>query len=278
MKVKFFALCNTCSLLILLCFAETFAQSGVLLDGDYIQGGLVQGHSDRKIKSIFLNSKAVMVDDTGTFVFGFGRDAPPEQQLKITFADGEVFEQTLNIRARDYIEQRIDGLANNKVTPNSDALKRIRRESAEIRTARSEKGRRAFYARGFIWPVEGRITGVYGSRRILNGKPRRPHFGVDVAAPVGTAVKAPAAGKITYTNEDMYFSGGTIVLDHGHGLSSSFLHMSAISVSEGQVVEQGEVIGRVGATGRVTGPHLDWRMNWQGAYIDPQLLPGPMRR
>ena len=127
-----------------------------------------------------------------------------------------------------------------------------------------------------MWPAKGRISGVYGSQRILNGEPRRPHYGVDVAAPVGTLVHAPADGLVTLANEDMFFSGGTLILDHGHALSSSFLHLSAILVKEGQRVRQGDPIAKIGATGRATGPHLDWRMNLGRDRLDPQLLVGPM--
>jgi murein DD-endopeptidase MepM/ murein hydrolase activator NlpD len=124
--------------------------------------------------------------------------------------------------------------------------------------------------------VTGRISGVYGSQRILNGKPRRPHFGVDVAAPVGAIVRAPADGLVTLAHGDMFFSGGTLIVDHGHGLSSSFLHLSAILVKEGDRISQGDPIAKVGATGRVSGPHLDWRMNLLGSRLDPQLLVDPM--
>lgn len=142
--------------------------------------------------------------------------------------------------------------------------------------ARRTDDPRLDFMQSFIWPSIGPISGVYGSQRILNGQPRRPHFGVDVAAPTGTPVRAPAAGIITLAHPDMYFSGGTVILDHGHGVSSSFLHLSRIHVQVGQRVEQGELIAEIGATGRVTGPHLDWRMNWFGQRIDPALLVGAM--
>ena len=171
--------------------------------------------------------------------------------------------------------QRIDGLPPQKVTPDASVLPRIQAEANAIRKARSVLDARVDYRSGFHWPVLGPISGVYGSQRVLNGQPRRPHYGVDIAAPVGTPVAAPAPGKVTYINSDMYFSGGTLVLDHGHGLSSSFLHLNELLVELGQTVDQGEIIATVGATGRVTGPHLDWRMSWQGAYIDPQLLLAP---
>ena len=174
------------------------------------------------------------------------------------------------------ILQRIDGLPPKKVSPSKEDMKRIRKEYAMVRDARARDDAREDFLGGFVWPVKGRISGVYGSQRILNGQPRRPHFGVDVAAPVGTLVRAPAPGIVTLTHDDMFFSGGTLIIDHGHGLSSTFIHLNAILVKEGERVSQGDPIAEVGATGRVTGPHLDWRMNLQGARLDPQLLVEPM--
>ncbi len=182
----------------------------------------------------------------------------------------------MKIAKRDYRIQRIDGLPPRKVTPKAEDLKRIRQETALVKAARRRDDPRTDFMRGFIWPAKGRVSGVYGSQRILNGQPRRPHFGVDVAGPVGTPVVAPADGVVTLVHPDMFFSGGTLVIDHGHGLSSSFLHLSEVLVKEGQRVKQGELIARIGATGRVTGAHLDWRMNLFDTRIDPQLLVGDM--
>ena len=125
---------------------------------------------------------------------------------------------------------------------------------------------------GFTWPATGRISGVYGSQRVLNGKPRNPHFGLDIAAPDGTEVFAPADGLVTLTHPDMLLSGGTIILDHGQGLSSTFLHLSKILVEAGSFVKQGELIALIGSTGRASGPHLDWRMNWLDRRVNPQPL------
>ena len=133
-----------------------------------------------------------------------------------------------------------------------------------------------WFQTGFIWPVTGRISGVFGSQRVLNGEPRRPHMGVDIAAPEGTLVKAPADGMVVLVHPDMYFSGGTMIIDHGHGLTSAYLHMEDIWVEEGQILKQGDPIGTVGATGRVTGAHLDWRFNWFDQRLDPVLVAGPM--
>ncbi|MDX1555269.1 MAG: M23 family metallopeptidase, partial [Xanthomonadales bacterium] len=145
-------------------------------------------------------------------------------------------------------------------------------EAAMVSSARARRDERTDFAGPYAWPASGRISGVYGSQRILNGEPRRPHYGLDIAAPTGSPVYAPADGVVTLAYDDMYFSGGTLILDHGHGLSSSFLHLSEILVEAGSRVERGDLIARIGATGRASGPHLDWRMNWLDRRVDPQRL------
>ena len=173
---------------------------------------------------------------------------------------------------REYAIERVDGLPPATVTPDPEALERIRQEAELVATARARRDPRTDYAEGFAWPAGGRISGVYGSQRILNGEPRRPHYGLDIAAPTGSPVFAPADGIVTLVHPDMYFSGGTIVLDHGQGLSSTFLHLSRALVEAGTSVRKGDLIGEIGATGRASGPHLDWRMNWLDRKVDPQLL------
>jgi murein DD-endopeptidase MepM/ murein hydrolase activator NlpD len=162
------------------------------------------------------------------------------------------------------------------VTPQKIDYARIKKENAAVAGARRRDDPRTDFLSGWIWPVEGPISGVYGSQRILNGKPRRPHFGVDIAMPVGTPVRAPADGIVTLAYEDMFYSGTTVIVDHGHKLSSSFLHLSKALVKTGDRVSKGDIIAEVGKSGRVTGAHLDWRMNLRSARIDPQLLVGPM--
>jgi murein DD-endopeptidase MepM/ murein hydrolase activator NlpD len=172
--------------------------------------------------------------------------------------------------------QRIDGLPPRQVTPPQEVLDRIRVENIEIGKARANDTPQAWFAGGFVWPAIGPISGVYGSQRILNGKPRQPHYGVDVAMPTGTPVRAPAPGRVTLAENDLYFTGGTVILDHGHGVTSAFLHMSKVHVQVGDVLGQGDLLGEIGATGRVTGAHLDWRVNWFKVRIDPELVVGPM--
>ncbi|MDZ7829959.1 MAG: M23 family metallopeptidase [Halofilum sp. (in: g-proteobacteria)] len=192
------------------------------------------------------------------------------------FEGGETLRRELEIARRDYNIQRIDGLEPKKVNPPEEAIPRILREVEIVKEARKRDDARQDFLQQFRWPVQGRITGVYGSQRVLNGEPRRPHYGWDIAAPAGTPVLAPAAGIVTVAEPDMYYSGGTLLLDHGHGLSSAFLHMQAISVEVGQRVERGEKLGEVGSTGRSTGAHLDWRMNLFERRVDPRTLAGPM--
>jgi murein DD-endopeptidase MepM/ murein hydrolase activator NlpD len=166
------------------------------------------------------------------------------------------------------------------VTPPEEQLVRIRKERQLVRAAKARRieneGHLKAVLSGLSWPATGRISGVYGSQRFYNGTPGNPHYGVDVARPTGTPVHAPGPGVVTLAEPDLFYSGGTIILDHGYGLSSSFLHMSQIDVRVGDVLETGDIMGAIGATGRATGPHLDWRMSWFNQRVDPQLLVPPM--
>lgn len=207
---------------------------------------------------------------------GFHRDEPGLRHLRVTLPDGRQLERDLKVAQRQYRIQRIDGLPPSKVSPNQKQLDRIWREAKIIKKARKVDTPATDFLAGFQWPLTGPISGVYGSQRILNGKPRQPHYGVDIARPVGTRVRAPAGGVVTLAESDLYFTGGTLAIDHGHGLSSWFLHLSKLLVKKGDRIEPGQEIAEVGATGRVTGPHLDWRMNLFEKRIDPSLLVGPM--
>ena len=241
------------------------------IDSPWIQGGMILGKTEPENKIRFLK-RDIRVDEQGRFVIGLGRDAPEEVKLIELLPNGVERTYTFGVEQRNYNEQRIEGVPKRTVQVPEDELPRIRQEVKMTKAARQlDSGRQDFLSE-FIWPTKGIITGVYGSRRFYNGEPRRPHFGIDIAAPQGTEVLAPVAGKVTLVHEDMFFSGGTLIIDHGHGISSSFIHLHKILVKEDDVVEQGQVIAEVGATGRATGPHLDWRMNWFEQRIDPQLL------
>ena len=241
------------------------------LNGEAIQGGLIFGLTQPG-NQVFLGETEVMVSGEGKFLIGFGRDETGEYLLRVNGGQdgGEVV--TLNVIPREYNIEKVDGLPPKTVTPDPAAAKRIAEEGAMVSSARSRRDSRTDYAQGFAWPAQGRISGVYGSQRILNGEPRRPHYGLDIAAPAGSPVYAPAAGIVTLNHPDMYFSGGTLILDHGQGLSSTFLHLSKILVEAGTTVQQGDLIAEIGSTGRASGPHLDWRMNWLNRRVDPQLL------
>lgn len=240
------------------------------LTGSFIQGGLVFGKTMPRTK-VSINGHKVRVSEAGEFIIGFGRDYPSTATLSIMKLDGSVYLHEFQIKARKYKVQRINGLPKAQVNPDDKTLVRIKREAKSISVARTLDQDRMDFKKGFRWPAKGPISGVFGSQRVLNGEPRQPHYGIDIAAPVGTPVVAPVDGVVTYT-EDMYFSGKTLVLDHGHNLSSSFLHLDKILVQVGDSVVQGEEIALVGASGRVTGAHLDWRMNWHDQRIDPGLL------
>ena len=246
------------------------------LTGEAIQGGLMVG-STTPGSRVWQDDQPVRVSAQGEFLLGFTRDAPAISALRIDLPNGDVLRETLQVAEREYRVQRVDGLPERKVTPRSpEDLARIRRDAVAVKKARARDEDRQDFLTGFTWPVLGPITGVYGSQRVLNGKPRRPHFGLDVAAPVGTPVRAPAPGIVTLAEPDMFFSGGTLIIDHGHQLTSSFLHLHKLHAEVGERVEQGDIVAEVGATGRVTGAHLDWRMNLRDRRIDPELLVPPM--
>jgi len=241
------------------------------LNGEFRQGALVVGQTAAGAEVAFAGEQ-VRVSPQGHFLIGFHRDEPATRELQIRTPTGETKTRTLEIEPRDYHVQRIDGLPDDQVTPPDDVLDWIQRDVRLVNEARARDDARTDFLGDFIQPVEGRLTGVYGSQRILNGEPRRPHYGVDIAAPQGTPIRAPAAGEVTLAQGDMYFSGGTMVIDHGHGLTTSYLHMSAFHVEVGDRVEQGHVVGEVGATGRATGPHLCWRVNLFDRRLDPSFL------
>lgn len=255
-------------------FGDTLER--VTLTGKYAQGGLLFGRTEPGAK-VRLDGETVMVDADGRFVIGFGRDSALTSLLVVTLPDGAVERRALELEDREFPVQRIDGLDQSKVSGfTEEQLAKIAVDSAKKKAARKKTQDTADWAAGFDWPVTGRISGVFGSQRILNGEPKRPHSGLDIAAPQGTPVRAPAAGVVRLAEEGMYFEGGLVLLDHGHWLESAFLHLSRLDVEPGQHVEKGEVIGAVGATGRATGPHLHWSMKWVGRLVDPRLTVGEM--
>ena len=267
-------------LLSILYFVKVLTATAAASDGvglkleteeNLVQGGLVHGQVLPGYSVSVLGHKPI-VDATGKFVFGLGRDTPEEIVLVVTGRDHRTTEHKLTVKQRQYAIQKIEGVEDKYVEPPSEVLARIRSENILVAKARQTLRQENQFASGFILPASGPITGVYGSQRIFNGVPKRPHFGLDIAGPVGTKVVAPAAGKVSLAHNDMYYSGGTLIVDHGQGVSSTFIHLSKILVAQGDDVQQGQLIAEIGATGRVTGPHLDWRVNWFDQRLDPALL------
>lgn len=239
------------------------------------QGGLVLG-SVAPHSQLQLDGKPVRVTPQGRFVIGFDRDAKPVATLIEIAPNGRRTTHALSIEQRQYAIQSVTGVPQQTVEPPPEQLRRILEEKKLVDAARAVNSDRIDFLVPMQWPLLGPISGVYGSQRIYNGKPGRPHFGVDVAAPIGTPVRAPAAATITLAQSDLFFSGGTLIMDHGYGVSSTFMHLSRLRVKSGDKVAAGEVVGEVGATGRASGPHLDWRINWFDVRIDPQLVVEPM--
>lgn len=254
--------------------ATSHAHAIEIITGKPVQGGMVIVKTTAGF-SLSANGEPLMVTDDGYAVIGFHRDDTDTLILE-AFSDGKPAQRlSMTPEHRTYKEQRINGLPSKMVTPPEDVLARITRDRAIVGNARMHKTPITAFLGAFDWPVHGIITGVYGSRRILNDEPRAPHYGIDIAAPAGTPVIAPQSGIIRMV-DDLYYTGWTIIIDHGHGVSSTFLHLNDTSVTVGDKIQKGDVIGTVGSTGRSTGPHLDWRINWFGKRLDPALLVGPM--
>jgi murein DD-endopeptidase MepM/ murein hydrolase activator NlpD len=242
----------------------------VELTGHLTQGGLAIGHVEPGAQ-VLLGDAPVLVGQDGLFVVGFGRDQAPRAQLTIIHADGKTEQQMLDVAPRQFDIQRINNMDQSKVTPDTTNLARIKAEQDQVNATRTSPTDLRDFLVPFIWPAKGPISGVYGSQRILNGEPRAPHYGLDIAAPEGSPIVAPAPGVVKLVAKDFFLTGGTVILDHGFGVQSAFLHMSRIDVAVGQVLKQGELVGAVGKTGRATGPHLHWGMTWGTVRLDPQL-------
>ena len=259
-----------CSFALCASFVVVADESPLVLNGQFTQGSLFRAQLPVG-SQISLDGETLKQNAQGKFVFGFARDSKLTHTLTWTLPDGTTGKRDITLEKRDYNIQRIDGLKPSMVTPPKETLDRINRDSANVGKARAGVSDLDGLFTGFIWPAEGPITGVYGSQRVLNGEPKTPHYGVDVGAPTGTPVVAPAAGVITLS-DDLYYSGNTVILDHGMGVYSTFLHLNESDVKVGDVLEQGDPIGKIGATGRATGPHLDWRLNLGKMRLDPALL------
>ena len=241
-------------------FAATF-------NGDFIQGSFILGKTEPN-SEIYIDKKKIKISPEGFFVFGLGRDR--KNDVVITINEKKIIKKVFK---REYKIQRIDGLEEKKVTPPEEVYERIKRENKWIGKARAINSDLVFFKNKFINPLENAIvTGVYGSQRILNGKPKWPHYGIDFAAEEGTEIKAMLDGVVTLVETDLFYTGGTLIFDHGHGISTLYMHMKKILVKKGQKVKQGDIIGTVGSTGRSTGAHLDVRLNWFEIRLDPATV------
>ena len=248
-----------------------FPSIAIEFKGKFEQGSFILGKTEPYAK-IYIDNKKVRVSKDGYFAFGLDRDRKNDVQIKKVIK-GKSETYVKKILKREYKIQRIDGLPPKQVTPPPEVFDRIKNDNILIGKARSIDTPYDFFKDKFIYPLENYIiTGVYGSQRILNGKPRRPHYGIDFHAPEGTPVKAMMNGEVTLAESDMYFTGGTLIFDHGHGISTLFMHMKDINVKVGQKVKKGEVVGTLGQSGRATGPHLDIRLNWFGVKLDPVTI------
>ena len=245
-----------------------FNGHAIEFEGKFIQGHFILGKTDPGAK-IKIDKKSIRVSKDGFFAFGLGRDRKNDVVI-IETVNGVKNKIVKKVLKRDYKIQRIDGLPEKKVTPPKEVYDRIRAENKLIGKARSIDTDLAYFKDKFITPVDNAIiTGVYGSQRILNGKPRWPHYGLDYAQKTGTPIKAMLSGVVTLAEEDLYYTGATLIFDHGHGISTLYMHMNEIFVEMGQEVKKGDIIGTVGKSGRATGPHLDVRLNWFETKLDP---------
>ena len=242
----------------------------IILEGDFVQGGLVKGKINKDL-NIKFKEKVLRKTSNGSFVIGFGRDHPKQANLYF-FVNQNWILKKIDIKQRKYKTQVINGLEKKMVTPPKSFWDRIKKENKVIKEVRSLDSNLDFIFQKFNWPTKGIITGIFGSQRILNGKPKRPHYGVDIAAPEGSDILAPTKAIVRMAEEDLYYTGGTVMLDHGHGVTSVYSHLSSINVKVGDKINKDQKIGEVGSTGRSTGPHLDWRINWFSERLDPALF------
>jgi murein DD-endopeptidase MepM/ murein hydrolase activator NlpD len=238
--------------------------------GEPAQGALIVGEAAPGTRLAF-EGRSLRVSPAGRFVFGLGRDQDGGAALAITHPDGRTERRTIEVLRREWNVQHITGLPPAQVTPNAAALRRIAAERERLLAARRADSTLTHFADPMAWPARGRISGVYGSQRVLNGQPRQPHYGLDVAAPTGTPVAAALSGRVTLSS-DFFFFGQLLVVDHGHGVNTLYAHLSERQVEEGEAVVRGQPIGKIGATGRVTGPHLHFSLSWYLTWLDPQPL------
>ena len=252
-------------------FLTSINVDAVEFDGKFRQGHFIIGKTMPEAK-IFIDKKKIKVSKEGYFAFGISKDRKYDITIveKINDQSNTIVKKIIG---RKYKIQKIDGLPKKKVTPPEEFYERINNENKLIGEARKINTDLSFFKEKFIFPVDNAIiTGVYGSQRILNGKPKWPHYGIDFAADEGTEIKAMLSGVVTLAEPDLFYTGGTLIFDHGHGISTLYMHMKTLMVKKGQKVKQGDIIGTVGSTGRSTGAHLDVRLNWFQTRLDPATV------
>ena len=262
--------CKIIKFFLLILFIS-FKSYAVEFNGKFIQGHYIIGKADPN-STVLIDKKKIKVSKDGYFAFGLDRERKYDVVIQIE-KDGNINKIIKKVQKRKYNIQRIDGLEEKKVTPPEEVYARIKKENKLIAAAREINSDLDFFKDKFILPLENAIiTGVYGSQRILNGKPRWPHYGIDFAGDLGTPIKAMADGIVTLAENDLYFTGATLIFDHGHGISTLYMHLDEIFVEKNDIVKQGDIIGTVGSSGRSTGPHLDVRLNWFGTRLDPATV------
>ena len=238
------------------------------LGGGLEQGSLVIGKTNPEAR-VAIDSQVLQLSERGYFAFGIAYDRTKPLQLDVSYPDGGILMQDVVPVVRKFETQAITGLPPEEVTPPPELLARIAAEKAKIEEARKSLVLEDWYADGFDWPVPGTISGTFGNQRILNGVPKQPHFGVDIAAKEGTPILAPAEANVLLAEPDFFYDGGITILDHGHGVTTTYLHQSKLDIAVGAHVTRGQKIGEVGHNGRATGPHLCWRLNWFQVQLYP---------
>ncbi|WP_437878611.1 M23 family metallopeptidase [Sorangium sp. So ce513] len=251
--------------------------SRLSVEGRVVQGGLVRARLTGKLRRMSFPGHRVTVSDEGEFLIAFSRDAPAQEKLTITFDDGQVLEKIFDVEQRTFEVDKVDNLPDNMVNLDMATRVKLTQVDKKLDAIRNRYTKKTCYKDGFIWPSKGRISSRYGQPRVLNGVEGGIHWGVDIAAPVGTPVRAPACGKVVFVEKNLPLSGHTMIIDHGHGLTSTFIHLHGFAAKVNDEVKQGQVIATVGMTGRTNGAHLDWRMNLFGTRVDPELLVTPTK-
>ncbi|WP_438001816.1 M23 family metallopeptidase [Sorangium sp. So ce185] len=247
------------------------------VEGRAVQGGLLRAKLNGKLRRMAFPGHRVTVSDEGEFLIAFSRNAPAQEKLTITFDDGQVLEKLFDVEQRTYEVDKVDNLPENMVKLDMATRVKLTQAEKKLDAIRNKYTKKNCYKNGFIWPSKGPVTSRYGQPRVLNGTDGGVHWGVDIAVPVGSPVRAPACGKVVFVEKDLPLSGHTMIIDHGHGLTSTFIHLHGFAAKVNDEVKQGQVVATVGMTGRTNGPHLDWRMNLFETRVDPELLVTPAK-